>query len=110
MDTNLGNGNDHLTGGGDNDLLDGGIGNDTLDGGNADDVFVLRSGDKADTIVDFNLGGNLNIGGDRFSLADGLQFDDLSFSGNNILAKGEVLASLEGVNAEQLSSTDFSAV
>jgi ELWxxDGT repeat protein len=79
-------------------------GNDTVEGGNGDDIFVLRSGDGSDTILDFNLGS------DRFGLADGLQFDELSFSGNNILAEGEVLASLEGINTEQLSSTDFSAV
>ncbi len=78
--------------------------NDHLNGENGEDIFVLRPSAGSDTIADFDLGS------DRFGLADGLQFDDLSFSGNNILAGGEVLASLEGVNTEQLSSTDFSAV
>jgi hypothetical protein len=66
--------------------------------------FVLGNGDGSDTIFDFN------VKSDRFGLADGLQFDDLSFSGSNIPGGGEVQASLEGVNTEQLSSTDFSAV
>jgi ELWxxDGT repeat protein len=99
-----GNGNDRLIGDRDDDLLDGGIGNDTLDGGNGNDTFVLRLGDGSDTILDFNLGG------DSLGLADGLQFDDLSFANNTIFAGEEVLASLDGINTEQLSSTDFSAV
>jgi ELWxxDGT repeat protein len=107
---NAGNGSDRLTGGEDNDLLDGGIGNDTLDGGNGDDTFVLRMGDGSNTIVDFNLGGINGIGGDQLGLADGLQFADLSFTGNNILAGEEVLATLEGVNVEELNATDFSVI
>ncbi|MEN9567191.1 MAG: Leukotoxin [Cyanobacteriota bacterium] len=107
---NSGNGNDRLTGGGDNDLIDGGIGNDTLDGGNGDDVFVLRSGDRSDTIVDFNLGGNLNIGGDQLGLADGLQFDDLSFAGQTILVGEQVLVTLNGINTDQLTSGDFKTI
>jgi ELWxxDGT repeat protein len=107
---NAGNGSDRLTGGEDNDLLDGGIGNDTLDGGNGDDTFVLRMGDGFNTIVDFNLGGINGIGGDQLGLANGLQFADLSFTGNNILAVEEVLATLEGVNAEELNATDFSVI
>jgi ELWxxDGT repeat protein len=105
-----GNGGDRLTGGEDNDLLDGGIGNDTFDGGNGDDTFVLRVNDGSNTIVDFNLGGINGIGGDQLGLADGLQFADLSFTGNNILAGEEVLATLEGVNAERLQATDFAVI
>jgi ELWxxDGT repeat protein len=104
---NSGNGNDRLTGGGDNDLLDAGIGNETLDGGNGDDIFVLSSDAGSDTIVDFNLGGNLNIGGDQLGLANGLQFDDLSFAGQNILVGEQVLVTLNGINTEQLTSGDF---
>jgi ELWxxDGT repeat protein len=107
---NAGNGSDLLTGGEDNDRLDGGIGNDTLDGGNGDDTFVLRMGDGSNTIVDFNLGGLNGIGGDQLGLADGLQFADLSFAGNNILAGEEVLATLEGVNTEELNASDFSLI
>jgi ELWxxDGT repeat protein len=107
---NAGNGSDLLTGGEDNDRLDGGIGNDTLDGGNGDDTFVLRMGDGSNTIVDFNLGGLNGIGGDQLGLADGLQFTDLTFAGNNILVGEEVLATLEGVNTEELNASDFSVI
>jgi ELWxxDGT repeat protein len=107
---NSGNGNDRLTGGGDNDLLDAGVGNDTLDGGNGDDVFVLSYDAGSDTIVDFNLGGNLNIGGDQLGLANGLQFDDLSFAGQTILVGEQVLVTLDGINTEQLTSGDFKTI
>ncbi|MEO0925847.1 MAG: hypothetical protein AAFY63_08245 [Cyanobacteria bacterium J06643_13] len=97
-----GSGDDFLTGGSGNDFLDGGIGFDNLEGGNGDDLFVLRSGDGTDTITDFNVNG-----GDRLGLADGLQFEFLTFSGNDILSAGEVLASLDGVNTEQLTAVQF---
>jgi ELWxxDGT repeat protein len=97
-------GNDLLTGGNGSDRLSGGFGFDTLEGGAGEDVFALRSGGGSDTIVDFDLGS------DRFALLGGLQFDDLSFTGNKIMFGEELLASLDGINAEQLSSTDFSAV
>ena len=80
------------------------MGADILDGGNGDDIFVLRIGDGSDTIVDFNLGG------DRLGLGNGLQFDNLSFAGNNILSGEEVLASLDGINTEELTSSDFSVI
>ncbi|NJR47049.1 MAG: hypothetical protein HC775_15480 [Hyellaceae cyanobacterium CSU_1_1] len=95
---------DNLIGGDRNNLLDGGIGDDNLNGGNGEDIFVLRTGAGSDNIFDFNLGS------DRFGLGDGLQFDDLNFSGNNILAGGEVIASLAGVNAEQLTYDNFQAI
>jgi ELWxxDGT repeat protein len=97
-------GDDILTGGSDNDLLDGGIGNDTLDGLSGDDIFVLKSGAGSDRILDFNLGS------DRLGLAKGLQFDDLSFVGQTILAGEEVLVTLDGINTEQLTSSDFKTI
>jgi ELWxxDGT repeat protein len=97
-------GDDILTGGSDNDLLDGGIGNDTLDGLSGDDIFVLKSGAGADRILDFNLGS------DRLGLAKGLQFDDLSFVGQTILAGEEVLVTFDGINTEQLTSSDFKTI
>jgi ELWxxDGT repeat protein len=100
-----GSGDDSLIGGSSNDFLDGGDGNDILEGGSGDDVFVLRVGEGTETIPDFNL-----AGGDRLGLADGLQFNDLTFSGQTILSGEEVLASLNGVNTEELTSRDFRAV
>jgi ELWxxDGT repeat protein len=97
-------GNDNLIGGSNSDLLDGGIGNDTLDGFSGDDIFVLKSDAGSDTIVDFILGS------DRLALANGLQFDDLSFANDTILAGEEVLATLYGIDAEQLTSSDFKTI
>jgi ELWxxDGT repeat protein len=94
-------GDDILTGGSDRDLLDGGIGNDTLDGRYGDDIFVLKSDAGSDTILDFNLGSDL------LGLADGLQFDDLSFADHNILLGTEVLATLGRIDTEQLTSDNF---
>jgi ELWxxDGT repeat protein len=97
-------GNDLLTGGNGNDRLDGGFGFDNLDGGAGDDIFALRSGSGSDTIVDFDLGG------DRLGLAGGLQFDDLSFTGNKIMVGEELLASLDGINTEQLTADNFDSI
>ena len=96
-----GSGNDLLLGGSSNDTIDGGMGFDTLEGGSGDDLFVLRNDDGRDLIIDFY------IGGDRLGLADGLQFNSLSFSGNDILSGDEVLASLVGIDTEQLTEGDF---
>jgi ELWxxDGT repeat protein len=97
-------GNDSLIGGNNSDLLDGGIGDDTLDGHNGDDIFVLKSNAGSDTIVDFKLGS------DRFGLANGLQFSDLSFANNTILAEEKVLATLIWFDTEQLTSSDFKTI
>jgi ELWxxDGT repeat protein len=97
-------GNDNLNGGNNSDLLDGGKGNDTLKGNSGYDVFVLKSDAGSDTIVDFRLGI------DRLALANGLQFDDLSFANDTILADEEVLVTLNWINTEQLTSSDFKTI
>ena len=53
--------------------LDGGTGNDTLSGSDGADDFVLRNGDGADTLTNFQKGV------DHFVLEGGLAFADLSF-------------------------------
>jgi ELWxxDGT repeat protein len=70
----------------------------------SDSLFVLSFDDGSETIADFDLGS------DRLGLADGLQFDDLSFVGNNILAGEEVLVTLDGINTEQLTCSDFETI
>jgi ELWxxDGT repeat protein len=97
-------GNDNLNGGTNSDLLDGGKGNDTLKGNSGYDVFILKSDAGSDTIVDFRLGI------DRLGLANGLQFDDLSFANDTILAGEEVLVTLNWINTEQLTSGDFKTI
>jgi ELWxxDGT repeat protein len=105
-----GNGNDTLTGGtgsdilsgnSGNDFLDGGDGNDLLTGGAESDIFVLRAGNGRDSISDFQLGI------DRLGLADGLTFEDLTFTNNRINFGTEVLATVAGINTENLERSDF---
>ena len=51
-------GSNLLFGGSGRDLISGGKGNDWLMGGGGDDVYLYRSGDGNDHIVEFLLGGN----------------------------------------------------
>ena len=95
-----GNGNDVLTGNNGNDILIGDNGNDTLIGGSGQDLFVLIAGTGTDIIDDF-------VGEqDRIGLANDLTFEDLSFSGNDILFGSEILATLN-VSTENLNQSDF---
>ena len=100
-------GNDTLFGGGRNDTLDGGSGNDNLFGGVGRDLFVLRIGDGEDLVSDYK------DNRDRFILADGLQFAELSLvqSGDNVqiqlAATNEIIATVASVSVEVLDSNDF---
>ena len=98
-----GAGNDSLVGGSGDDTLDGGLGNDILTG-NGNDSFVLRAGDGSDIITDYV------IGSDRLLLADGLTADDLTFSGSDIFAGDEKLATLNNVNASNLRPFNFTEI
>jgi Ca2+-binding RTX toxin-like protein len=79
-----GAGGDILIGGSGNDFIDGGLGNDVLIGELGNDIFVLKRGTGRDSISDFRL----CI--DKLGLADGLTFEDLTFSNNRINFGGEV--------------------
>ena len=116
-------GNDNLIGGNGSDFLEGGLGNDTLDGrrgndtlyggegddiltgGRGDDTFVLAAGEGTDTITDFG-----NKGNDVIGLSGGISYNDLTFSGSDIILGGETLATLSGVDATNLSEGDFTSV
>ncbi|NEQ25848.1 MAG: calcium-binding protein [Microcoleus sp. SIO2G3] len=100
-----GNGNDVLIGGDGNDFLNGGNGNDTLTGGAGADTFVFAKNTGNDTITDFNLGA-----GDKIGLQGGLTYNDLSFSGNNILVGGSPLVTLTGFDTTTLSASNFITV
>ncbi len=102
----LGNaGDDLLNGGNGCDTLRGGLGNDTLTGGyGGGDVFVFASGDGTDTITNFKLSN------DKIGLTGGLTFENLSFSGNNIIFGTEVLVVLTGVNTTTLTASNFVTV
>ena len=93
----LGQGGDDLIyGDSGDDLIYGGPGIDTLYGDSGDgepdvqgnDIFVIRRGEDADLIADFQLGG------DRIALVDGLKFADLMFDpirGSNLLSFEEAV-------------------
>ena len=104
------------------DNLTNGNGNKILQGENADDIFISGESHSTDTVVDFDSDspGELalnapkdissQIASDRLVLADGLQFDNLTFSGHSILQGEEVLADLNGIDTEHLTSDDFEFV
>ena len=125
-DTLRGNrGNDSISGGGDNDFLYGGRDNDYLNGDDEDDLisgefgndfliggagrdrFVLESGGGADIIVDFE------DSQDLIALSRGLTFAQIRITQGNdgalisIPITGEILATLTGVAASQISRPDF---
>jgi hypothetical protein len=102
-----GNGRDFLVGGNGDDLLDGGAYQDSLFGNEGADQFVLRLGDGRDTIFDYQN----RI--DSLSLADGLQFEDLTITqglGGTVVINTETheeLAVLIDINANQIGMDDF---
>ncbi len=103
-----GKGNDTLLGGNGDDLLDGGLGNDSLTGGNGVDRFLLAANSGTDTITDFE------DGKDLLKLDSGLTFSQISITTSNsatfirLRETGEILATLNGVNANQITLADFS--
>jgi len=100
-----GSGQDQLWGDAGDDLLNGGKGNDSLTGGSGRDTFALGKGNGHDTITDFSLGQ-----GDKIGLLDGLTFNQLTFSGNQIRAGNEILAVVTGFNTNTLTAADFLSV
>ncbi|NEZ57984.1 CHRD domain-containing protein [Adonisia turfae] len=96
-----GEGNDVLLGSSGNDVLDGGAGDDQLSGGKGYDTFILMIGGGIDTITDFA------VDIDRIGLSSGLSFNQLTLSGNDIIAGNEVLATLKGVATEELTENSF---
>ncbi len=98
-----GEGNDRIFGGFGRDTIRGGEGNDTIRGGFGRDTFVLAAGEGTDTITDLRKN-------DFIGLADGLTFDDLSFSGNDINFGTEILATLTDVDTTTLDESDFKII
>ncbi|MGB3264880.1 MAG: Mbeg1-like protein [Microcoleus sp.] len=99
--------NDYLEGGDGNDLMSGEFGSDILIGGAGRDRFVLESGGGADVIVDFKKGEDL------IALSRGLTFPLIRVSqgGDGALITipitGEILATLTGLSASDITQTDF---
>nr|WP_322721323.1 Ig-like domain-containing protein [Nostoc sp. ChiQUE02]MDZ8234431.1 Ig-like domain-containing protein [Nostoc sp. ChiQUE02] len=99
-----GNGVDILTGGSGNDRLIGDRGNDTVTGGEGADIFAIARNGGTDTFTDFSVGQ-----GDKIGLS-GLQFSQLSFSGEQIFFGTTALATLNGVNTSSLTAANFVTV
>jgi serralysin len=99
--------NDYFEGGEGNDLISGEFGNDFLIGGAGRDRFVLESGGGADVIVDFQDSEDLIV------LSRGLTFPQIRVTQGvdgaliTIPITGEILASLRGVVASNLTRVDF---
>ncbi|NEP61517.1 MAG: tetratricopeptide repeat protein [Symploca sp. SIO2G7] len=111
-DTLLGDsGDDYLVGNADDDLLNGGAGNNQLMGGSGSDLFVLTPEESVNTILDFN------VAEDLIGLSGGLTYEQLEISygidseNNYTLIKdqqtGKVLAILQGIEANALTSEHF---
>ncbi|MGL5793668.1 MAG: hypothetical protein ACRC06_04550, partial [Waterburya sp.] len=123
-----GEGADELYGENDNDILTGGLGNDTLiggagkdsiigaegqdvlRGGAGQDIFSLDAYGNNDLIVDFT------DGVDKFNLIGELNFNSLSIHDNhdhtaaiiyNISDNYEIVATVQGVQATELTVHDF---
>lgn len=103
-------GNDILRGGSGDDLLNGGQGNDTLSGGSGRDRFFLAKGKNSDVVTDFQ------DGIDSLVLCGGLKFAQLSITQGagatliNLVGSGELLASLNGVQANLIGVEDFATI
>jgi len=99
--------NDYFEGGEGNDLISGEFGNDFLIGGAGRDRFVLESGGGADVIVDFQDSEDLIV------LSRGLTFPQIRVTQGvdgaliTIPITGEILATLRGVVASNLTRVDF---
>ncbi|WP_017715812.1 DUF4347 domain-containing protein [Kamptonema formosum] len=116
-DTLLGlSGSDILRGGDGNDRLDGGLDSDILTGNAGRDQFVLTKVSGGDTITDFT------DGEDSLVLAGGLTFRQLSITSSpirrdgssstliSLAGTGELLATLNGVSANLIAASDFTAI
>ncbi len=103
-----GQGNDRIFGNLGRDFIRGDQGNDILTGGLGPDTFVLAEGEGTDTITDFRTNTNFGLN-DLIGLAGGLTFNDLERSGNDIsvIASGEILVTINGVDTSTLDESYF---
>ena len=103
-------GNDTLNGGEGNDILRGGAGINRLVGDDGEDVFVLDLDSDKDIIVDFE------DGMDSIKLPVEMSFTDLDIFDASVLSatiildsnNDEIIAVLQGVEADLITEADFS--
>ena len=106
-----GSDSDAIGGGQGDDSLFGGAGNDGLVGNEGHDTFIFGSGEEADIIFDFE------PGQDAIALNTGSNYDSLQIEYNaqgnytNISEEtGGLIATLTGVEADQLTESDFTTI
>ena len=102
---------DALNGGQGDDLLFGGAGNDVLFGNEGHDTFAFASGEGADIIFDFE------PGQDTIAFTTDFSYDSMQIEYNaegnytNIIEEtGELITTLIGVEADQLTESDFTTI
>ncbi|MGL5080178.1 MAG: CAP domain-containing protein [Microcoleaceae cyanobacterium] len=99
--------NDALIGDGGNDTISGDLGADTLTGGAGADWFsVSNDGQGADLITDFQDGTDL-IQVPNLVTAVQVETNALNQAVITVTATGEVLATLDGIQAEAINRSDF---
>ena len=102
---------DAINGGKGDDLLFGGAGNDGLFGNEGHDTFAFASGEEADIIFDFE------PGQDAIAFTTDFSYDSLAIEYNvegnytNISEEtGELITTLIGVEADQLTESNFTTI
>ncbi|MGL6340041.1 MAG: calcium-binding protein [Waterburya sp.] len=106
-----GSNSDAIGGGQGDDSLFGGAGNDGLVGNEGQDTFAFASGEGADIVFDFELGE------DAIALPSGSSYDSLEIEYNaqgnytEISEEtGELITTLIGVEADQLTELNFTTI
>ncbi|WP_052261743.1 heparin lyase I family protein [Leisingera sp. ANG-M1] len=101
-------GDDKLWGGNGNDNLDGGSGNDTLKGGKGNDTFVFGAGSGDDVVLDFTVGDDkVFMDFDANELNSVRVQQQSGEEGGVLISYGDDSLLLQGVNYNELSSSDF---
>ncbi|MEG5054407.1 MULTISPECIES: hypothetical protein [unclassified Microcoleus] len=111
-----GQNNDVLVGGEGNDQLVGDLGRDILTGEAGNDLFVLRVNAAASNVSEADVMADFTAGQDAIALTNGLAFAGIALdaSGSNtairIVATGQILGVVTGVQPAALSAANFTTL
>ena len=111
-----GQNNDVLNGGEGNDQLVGDLGRDILTGEAGNDQFVLRGNAAASNVSEADIIADFTAGQDAIALTNGLAFAGIALdaSGSNtairIVATGQILGVVTGVQPAALSAANFTTL